>query len=77
MHTLCLSWKKPIAGKCTSEADVSSTELRTILARDLDVEITAKEAATLITRFDIDSNGAISAEEFARFLRKITPIPNP
>ena len=56
---------------------VSSTELRTILARDLDVEITAKEAATLITRFDIDSNGAISAEEFARFLRKITPIPNP
>lgn len=44
-------------------------ELRTVLDVELGIDLTHKEATTLITRFDLDNTGNISVDEFARFLR--------
>jgi|AntAceMinimDraft_5_1070358.scaffolds.fasta_scaffold75080_2 Ca2+-binding EF-hand superfamily protein len=48
---------------------IDADELRAVLGAELGIELTHKEATTLITRFDLDNTGNISVEEFARFLR--------
>jgi Ca2+-binding EF-hand superfamily protein len=48
---------------------IDAVELRTVLDTELGIDLTHKEATTLITRFDLDNTGTISVDEFARFLR--------
>lgn len=52
-----------------NDGEITAKELQSYMLNDLDIDLTAKELATMMREGDVDSNGTLSFTEFIRVIQ--------